>query len=76
MIASPAAVRIGPDSTIRRTTCGAAADALGISPTVQPSASAAPRNPATTGANPASCCPNSGTNVSTVDAIARTAMVR
>ncbi|CAB4916688.1 unannotated protein [freshwater metagenome] len=73
---NPAATRIGPAMTMRRTTRGAVADALGISPSVHPSASAAPRNPAASGANPARRWPNSGMKVSTVDATARTTMVR
>ena len=46
-------------------TKGGAAE-LAISPTVHPTDSAAPRNPATTGASPPSRWPNSGTYMSTI----------
>ncbi len=76
MSARPRPTSTGALTTMRRTVRGADAEALGISPSVHPTARAAPRKPAASGARPARRCPNNGTNVSAVETTASTAIVR
>ncbi len=60
----------GATTTTRLMTGLLLSEALRISLTAQPTASAAPRNPAMTGTRCAKRCPNSGTYMSTIaDAI-------
>ncbi len=72
----PAAMISGAVTTTRLTTSLLLSEALRISLTAQPTASAAPRNPAVTGTRCASLCPNNGTYMSTIAEAIRTVRVR
>src|ERR1700749_4846617 len=73
--ARPTAMISGAAATTREMTRPLLSDALAISLTVQPTASAAPRKPATTGTRCARRWPNNGTYMSAIAEAISTAMV-
>jgi len=74
--ANPVAITSGATATVRLITRLLRSEALLISPTVQPIASPAPRNPAATGVRWASRWPNSGTYMFAIVAANSTPSVR